>query len=235
MSRYMFAIILIVFLLGRSSPLPLALPAFLPTVEDEQVHLPIIFQQYAIEVVVTTFNDSPYSYFYDALGYVENAAGESFEVTLEADVTVYPYSIDTPEPPYTKTVQFQPALDVSLPGQRNPFNLEAMCYKACEVITDIHLDQAIAWNNDLGAYLPLTIVDWTHNGEVLSGTVRNDSSQELVNARVVVTELVKCDWKEAVLETESLQPGEETMFTLDPYYSTCISDQMLIVGQGQAH
>jgi len=136
MSRKMLAVILFVFLLGSLSQPPLSLPASLPIRDDAPVvYLPIILHSKPIKVVVTQFNDNPGGYpFYDVIGYVENADNMSFELTLVADVTVepFPYPGWTPTPPYTKTVLFKPALDVTVPGQRNPFSLQAYCYKGAK-------------------------------------------------------------------------------------------------------
>jgi hypothetical protein len=238
MPRIILAMIMLVWLWGISSQHQLSSPASPPMRDDAPVvYLPIILHQNPIKVVVTQFNDNPFGYpFYDAIGYLENTGGMSFEVTLVADVTVspFPYPGWTPTPPSMKTVLFKPALDVTVPGQRNPFSLQAYCYKGCETITAIRVAQVIPLSSDRGTYLPLTIADWLYKDGALSGTVRNDSSQALDNARVVATELVKCEWKEAVLITVNLQPGQGTTFTIDPYSSDCAGDQLLIVGQGHA-
>jgi hypothetical protein len=235
------AIILFVCLLRSSSQLPLALPASLPMRDAGRViYLPILLRSNPINVVVTYLNGYPQGMYYYALGYVENADSVSFEVTLVADVTVYPFPAGgTPTPPTTTTVLFKPALDVTVPGQRNPFSLLTWCYKGCYVTTGVRVAQVIPLGSDRGTYLPLTVADWLYKDGALTGVVRNDSSQALDNARVVATGLVNpefanCAWKEAALETVNLQPGQETTFTIDPYSYYCTGDQLLIVGQGHA-
>jgi hypothetical protein len=168
--------------------------------------------------------------YYDALGYIVNPVNQPYTVTLEANIFVVPYpGPSTPAPPYSYTVQFKPALEAALPGQINPFSLQAMCYKTCGTITSIYIKKSepIAAGN----YYPLTILQWDYENPVLSGISRNDSSQTLYNTRIVVANLDQCPWKEATLNDVTLTQGQQTEFTV-AYSSDCINEHLIIVGQG---
>jgi hypothetical protein len=79
----------------------------------------------------------------------------------------------------------------------------------------------------------LTIINFTYEDPILSGTARNDSGQSLDQLRIVVVELEKCSWKLATVDSQNLMPDQETAFHLN-YPSGCLGDSLVIVGQGAA-
>lgn len=168
---------------------------------------------------------------YYMYGYVRNLTSEPlYSVAVSIEVTIWPYIGPSPQT-YLEIVQVTPALTATLPGQINPFSYNLLLGKATASIGSIKGVTASSWAGG-DVYYPLTILGSTYQGTTLSGRVRNDSSHPLHHTRVVAAEPTKCGWREAVLAAETLQPGEETSFSISNYFSFCVSDQQIIVGQG---
>jgi hypothetical protein len=188
-----------------------------------------------VEAVVTARGEQiGYPTYYYVYGYVRNlAARPVYSVTVEVEVTIFPY-----EPPYTlssmEKFQVTPALTATLPGQANPFQYGLLLGKASASIGGVRAVAASFVEPSGDVYYPLTVAGWEHKGALISGTVRNDSGRTLHKARVVAAKLDRCTWREAVLDDVVLQPGQETAFHLDYYSSACVDDSLVVVGQGAA-
>lgn len=149
-----------------------------------------------------------------------------YSVTLSVDVVGYSS--------YTDLIA--PALDATLPDQKNPFNY-------CVLST--HYDYSVGGVKLVSASLnppngrvsyPLTITSWMKEGTgwetTISGTLRNDSEYPLTGIRVVAFADV-CLVKEADLLSTILQPGEETRFII--YNCLCLENREVeISAQGVA-
>jgi hypothetical protein len=140
---------------------------------------------------------------------------------------------EDPCSPYTRRERISPALAATLPGQVNPFYYSTMCYKSCEEIIGVDAVAASRTNPGGAVYYPLTVVSWEHAGDVLDGTIRNDSDQSLQDLSLVATDLTYCAWRPAEITDATLEPGAETTFQFD-YNQTCLDNTLLIVGQGVA-
>ena len=173
---------------------------------------------------------------YYVYGYVKSLVSEPlYSVTLDVDVTIYPYE---PEgefvlEPYTQTISVTPALSATLPGQFNPFAYSLLLGKASASIGDVRAAYASYTSPDGYRYQALNITDWEYGEGIISGTARNDSSKDLHHLRVVIAKLEKCRWREADLDASTLAPGQETNFQMI-LSEACFGDQLIIVGQGAA-
>ena len=196
------------------------------------LYQPLVHKAARLEIVETARGeDSGYPAYYYLYGYVRNRTAEPlYDVIVDLEVTIWPYD-DPPPPPYTETVHLIPAFTATLPGQINPFFYSLTLGKAYADIGPILGYSANSWAGG-NRHAPLTIVSYHYEGTTLSGTARNDSSQTLHDNRVVVFEPGKCAWKATVVDALTLQPGDETSFHLDNYYSACVTEDLMVLGQG---
>lgn len=231
MWRSLFAAILLLTSLEASATLTSLLPQAYPS-DDFVLYLPLVAASPVAQAVVTARGErTGYPTEYYVYGYVRSLVSEPLQsILLDIDITIFPYD-DPPPPSYITTVQVTPALTATLPGQINPFAYSLLLGKASASIGDVRVAQAyrIPAGGDL--YEPLAILDWEYANQVLSGTARNDNDHPLVLGRVVVAELQRCAWREAVLDSLLIQPGQETTFRLS-YSAACLGDQLVITGQG---
>ena len=233
MWRRVFVLILLVGAL--SAPSAIALP--LEPLQESHVYLPVAAKPpLPIEFVVTARGESiGYPTHYYVYGYVRSLVAEPvYAVKLEVDVTFYPYTPpgEPPYPPYTSAISIVPALEATLPGQINPFAYSLLLGKASASLGEVRAVAATLTPPDATEYIPLTIVGWHAENTTLVGTVRNDHSQPLHDARVVVAALGKCRWREATLDDTTLRTGQETAFQCNLYTTYCFADDMTVVGQG---
>ena len=134
-----------------------------------------------------------------------------------------------PQHTYTETIQVTPALTATLPGQLNPFYFSIMTYKSSVISYSIDGITSSPWESG-DVYYSLTIASFTHEGTIFTGIVRNDSAHTLHHLRVVAFEPKgMCAWLEALVDSNSLLPAQETTFHLA---SACLSDNLIIVSQG---
>jgi len=177
-----------------------------------------------------------YPTYYYVYGYVSNLVLEPlYSVTIDVDVTIYPYE---PEgegmlEPYTQTISVTPALSATLPSQYNPFAYGLLLGKASASIGDVRAASASYSSPDGYRYRSLNITNWEYVDGVISGTARNESSTALSHIRVVIAELEKCRWREAMPEDSTLAPGQETTFQMI-LSAACFGDHLIVVGQGAA-
>jgi hypothetical protein len=171
-----------------------------------------------------------YPTYYYVLGYVHNLVPVPLEeVQIQIDVTITPYSPDTPLPPDLMQMQFTPALTATLPGQDNPFTFSLYLGKASAELGDLRLLRARPAAANGPQYLPLTIVHIEVAGSDVQGVVRNDNSQAVSQARVVTAAPHSCPWRETVLGSRILAPGEQTAFNRSSF---CLDPQIYAAGQG---
>lgn len=240
MFRFLFKALLIFRLMSVGIPATASVwtPAVAPLSSPVQPagysqYLPLISKG-GLQLIVTALDDCPFSgcfYFYHAFGYLQNPSNQTYTVTLEAGVVVYPYTDPggTPAPPGSDTIQFSPALEAVLPGQINPFSVEEVCYKGCRLITDIHIKRLAPLA--AGSYYPLTIIAWEYTDPVLAGTAKNMSEETLYRARIVAAGLERCYPRAAELDDVTLAPGQRTGFRVT-FPSSCIDENLILVGQG---
>jgi hypothetical protein len=227
--------VLILLVSAFSAPGEIALP--LKSQEEFYVYLPLAAKpSLPIEFVVTRRGESiGYPTHYYVYGYVRSTGTEPvYSVTLEVDVTIYPYSPpgEPPYPPYTSAVPIVPALEATLPGQINPFSYSLLLGKSSASIGEVRATAATLTPPSEARFVPLTIVGWQTENTMITGTVRNDQGQTLRDARVVVVEPDRCAWRETALEVTILQPGQETAFQRNMYSTYCFTENTVIVGQG---
>lgn len=202
------------------------------------IYQPLIHKAARLEVVETARGeDIGYPTYYYVYGYVRNLTTEPlYDVTVDLEVTMYPYCDPSQDPslcddPYTYIEYIKPALTASLPGQLNPFSYSLLLGKASAYFGPIVGYSASPWSSG-ERQAALTSVEIQYAGTTLSGTVRNDNSQALHGNRVVAFGPGRCAWREAVLEADTLQPGGETGFHIDSYAAGCVTEDVVIAGQG---
>ena len=177
-----------------------------------------------------------YPTYYYVHGYVHNLASEAlYSVTIDVDVTIYPYEPEEElvSGSYTQTISVTPALSATLPGQYNPFTYGLLLGKASASIGDVRAASASDTSPDGYRYQALNITGWEYVDGVIRGTARNESSTDLHHLRVVIAELEKCRWREADLDISTLAPGQETNFQMI-LSEFCFGDHLIVVGQGAA-
>ena len=208
------------------------LPTSQPT-EEYILYLPLVQSPKVVEAVVTAGGErGDYPTEYYLYGYVRNLTTKPlYSVIVDVEVTTWAYG-DPPPPPYTEIIHIKPALTATLPGQINPFSYSFLLGKASASIGPIRGVSSSPWVSG-DKYYPLTIISFTYEHPILSGTARNDSGQSLNQLRVVVVEPEKCEWQLATVDSQNLLPGQETAFHLT-YPSGCLGDNLKIVGQGAA-
>jgi hypothetical protein len=206
------------------------LPTSQPT-EEYILYLPLVQSTKVVEAVETARGEEGfYPTEYYLYGYVRNLITEPlYSVIVDLEVTIWPYLYPTS---YTEIIHITPALTATLPGQINPFSYSMLLGKADASIGSIRGVSSNPWVGG-DKYYPLTIISFTYEDPILSGTARNDSGQSLYKLRVVVVELEKCEWQLAIVDSQNLLPGQETAFHLT-YPSGCLGDSLKIVGQGAA-
>jgi len=155
-------------------------------------------------------------------GYVtSNSPTAVYSVTLAVDVTVYPYCYEDYCPPYSETVFTEPVLEATVPEQLNPFSYCLMYAKTYYSFVGVRLAHASTTPQGDRIIYPLTVTDYLKEGTkwetTVTGTVRNDSGHRLNEARVVGIAGL-CNAKEAVLDTRTLEPGDETYFIFHSFY-----------------
>ena len=96
-------------------------------------YLPVVLRSpIPVEVVETArgaIDGYPSHYF--VYGYVRNlTSAPLYSVTLELEVTMYPYNPDGAQQPYLERVPLSTALPATLPGQINPFSYDLLLGKA---------------------------------------------------------------------------------------------------------
>jgi hypothetical protein len=234
--------LLIIFLLliGLGAPIT-ARPATQPPAVDLRpaLYLPSILRSpIPVEVVETArgaIDGYPSHYF--VYGYVRNlAATPLYSVTLELEVTIYPYIPVGDQQPYVERVPLTTALPATLPGQINPFSYDLLLGKASAQLGQL---RALSASSDAvgGAlFFPLTTVSLARDGANLRGAVRNDSARPLYGVLVAVAELqnATCAWQRPSLETTTLQPGQTVAFQIDNFFLYCRGDPVAVLGQGSA-
>lgn len=195
-------------------------------------YIPFIKVSPMVEAITTAQGEwIGYPTDYYLYGYVRNLTTKPLYSTIvDIEVTIWPYG-DPPPPPYTEIVHVTPALTATLPGQVNPFSYNLLLGKASASVGPVKGASARPWmGGDI--YYPLTITGTAYQDNIYSGTIQNDHYQPLHHLRVVAAEPSKCGWREAVIGDEILLPGQDTSFTISNYSSGCISDNLIVVGQG---
>jgi hypothetical protein len=233
MWRRLFAVVLLLGALG--APSAAALP--LQPAEEHFAYLPVAARSpLPIAFTVTARGETVgYPAHYHVYGYVKSLIAEQVDtVVIEIDVTIYPYDPGNEghATQHTEAVRISPALTATLPNQINPFSWDLYLGKASASIGEVRAVDARRTAPDGRFYRQLTIVDWATEGTNVVGTVRNDHSLALHNARVVIVEPYRCGWSEATLDNTTLQPGQETAFQLNLYTTYCFTDELAILGQG---
>jgi hypothetical protein len=187
-----------------------------------------------LEVVETARGEiEGYPTYYYLYGYVRNLTSEPiYDVVLDLEVTICPYSGEDPPPPCeTGIVQMRPALTATLTNQINPFGYSMMLGKASGSIGPIVNVSYGPWTSG-ESYYSLTILDYEYQAPYVTGTLHNDSGHPLHAARVVMLEPVNCGRREATLGLDTLMPGEETTFSARYGASCGVNDHLFISGQG---
>jgi hypothetical protein len=228
----------ILLLIALSVPV-IARPATRPAPADVRPmqYLPLVTTSpIPVEVVETgrgVYEGYPSDYF--VYGYVRNLTlTPLYSVTLELEVTIYPYDPGGNLPPYTERVQVDTALPATLPGQINPFVYNLILGKAGAEFGELRAASANTTAVGGAHYEPLTMVSLERDGENLRSTVRNDSTLPLYGVRVAVVEVqnATCSWKRPSLDTTTLQPGQTLSFQIDNFYQYCHGSPVLVLGQG---
>lgn len=172
---------------------------------------------------------------YYVYGYVRNLTlTPLYSVTLELEITIYPYDPGGNPPPYTERVQVDTALPATLPGQINPFEYDLLLGKNGAVFGDLRAVSANTTAVGGALYEPLTVVSLERDGDNLRSTVRNDSTHALHGVHVAVVEVqnATCSWWRPSLDTTTLQPGQALTFQLEHFYQYCHGSPVLVLGQG---
>jgi hypothetical protein len=225
-------------LLALGAPLTADPATRLEPVEMRPVqYFPLIVKSpIPVEVVETAraaIDGYPSHYF--VYGDVRNLTSTPlYSVTLELEVTMYPYNPEGDPQPYVERVPLTTALPATLPGQINPFSYDLLLGKASAELGALRVVSANSSAVGGALYYPLTAVNVTRDGANLRGTVRNDSTQPLNGVLVAVTELqnAKCAWKRPSLSTTTLHPGQTVTFQIDDFYLYCPGEPVAVLGQG---
>jgi hypothetical protein len=204
--------------------------------EQFSQYLPVIATPaLPVEVVVTARGviDGYPSYVW-VYGYVRNLTSTPlYSVSLDIEVTWYPYDPDGSLQPYTERAPLIPALPATLPGQINPFAYSLTLGKASAVLGEVRAISTSSSGMGGVVYYSLALASLAHDGLNLRGTLRNDSGKPLYAARVVVAEQsnTTCAWVQPQLATTALQPGQALDFHIDNYYQYCHGDGVVAIGQ----
>ena len=238
MRRRLLIIALLLFALGVPTT---ARPATQPPAAGMRPmqYLPLVKRApIPVEVVETARGViDGYPSFYFVYGYVRNLTSTPlYSVTLELEVTMYPYNPDGDPQPYILPMPLITALPATLPGQINPFAFEMLLGKASAELGELRAVSANSDAVDGAIYYPLTMVSVTRDGANLRSTVRNDSAEALRGVLVAVTELqnARCAWKRPTLEATTLQPHQALTFQIDDFFLYCHGDPVAVLGQGAA-
>jgi hypothetical protein len=202
---------------------------------DDVVYFPIVqkpSEPDLANVVVTKRGSSiGYPSYEWVYGYLESLLPtQNLSITVEVDVTWYPYCdpVD-PEPvcdPYTVTEVIPTAFDVTVPGQNNPFEYTLILGKAYAIPGEVRLLSVVPASQN---FQPVNTVSWIRDAGVVEGIVRNGTIYTLDDIRVVIGS-DSCAWRETMLDTTLLLPGQETSFSRE--YPYCENEELYVVGQG---
>jgi CSLREA domain-containing protein len=198
------------------------------------IYLPVVRKPgFHVELVVTDSGFGPgYPAVWWVYGHLNNLVSTPvYYATIGIEETFYPYCYPDPCDPYETTEIVYPAFPATLPGQINPFSWSVWLGKAYITVNQVRVISESLSGGEGSTYYPLTILNWWREGNAVVGSIRNDSGEALVNARVVVVS-DECAWKEAALSSTDLQPGEETDFRLDYFY--CTGEDVSVIGQANS-
>lgn len=195
-------------------------------------YFPIVKLPARLEAVTTASGEySGYPTDYYLYGYVRNLTTEPFyAVAVNLEVTIYPYTGPAAQRG-TEIVQVTPALSATLPGQVNPFSYNLLLGKATATVGPVRGVSGSTTGSGM-TYDPLTVLGSSYSGTTLTGTVKNETGHPLYHSRVVAAEPLKCAWREAVLGAQTIPPGGETSFSIPNYAAICVSEALILVGQG---
>ena len=199
------------------------------------LYLPLVTRRaMPLEIVITSSGESlGYPSHVWVYGYLRNLGKKPLrDVELELIETWYPYDPYGSSEPYQVPAHISPALTETLPGQINPFSHERSVGKSSVYFGPVYVVGGRYPARDEPRIIALEAGAWEHEDWDLWGTVRNTSALTLSGVRVVVTTLGDCSWRGATPEQTRLLPGEKTSFVADYFYSGCLDEGVVVLGQG---
>jgi hypothetical protein len=187
-----------------------------------------------LEIVITSSGESMgYPSHVWVYGYLRNLGKKPLrDVELELIETWFPYDPDVSPGAYQIPAHISPALTETLPGQINPFFHERSVGKSNVHFGPVYIVGGRYPARDEPRITALEAGAWEHEDRYLRGTVRNASAHTVSGVQVVGTTLGDCSWRMATPEQTRLLPGEETAFFADYFYSFCLDEGVVVLGQG---
>lgn len=198
------------------------------------LYLPVINHSLKISLSETFRGvNCPYCYcrVVAAYGLLANQTTYPLTATVSIPATVYPYCPGMICQPYDVVLTATIAFSQILPGMPTGYEHETYVCRSDIVYHQPFVDRIHTIAPEDATARPLTIVDWTIQGDTLTGTVRNDSGFPLGDLRVVAF-FGSCGTFNLPGMGTILLPSETAVFSsTSPYFSYCEEDP-IIAGQG---